>query len=164
MGTVHQNLLRLKRAAGLTAALLALARPAPAQMPPGLGEATDFTSVEYYSGAFQLQMKTRVHGETSRPAADSPNELEVTGLRIENYTTNGILEAVVTAPHCLYSTTDSTARDAGPILVQSGDGKSRLTGTGFLWRQSPAAKFLTISNDVTTIISESALPASLKKP
>ena len=45
---------------------------------------------------------------------------------------------------------NGTASSAGHLQVQTGDGKIRVEGDGFLWRQNDS--FLTISNRVSTVI------------
>ena len=47
-------------------------------------------------------------------------------------------------------TLNGTASSAGRLQVQYRDGKIRVEGEGFLWRQSDS--FLTISNHVSTVI------------
>jgi hypothetical protein len=42
------------------------------------------------------------------------------------------------------------ANSPGHLQVQTGDGKFRVEGDGFLWRQSDS--FLTISNNVRTVV------------
>ena len=163
MGIIHQKLLGVKRLGGgllVVAAGVLAGRMVQAQLPPGFGQSTDFSSVEYYEEPFDQQVKTRLTGAQSLPVPGSPGELEVKQLRIENYNTNGALEVVISAPECIYSNTPAgaTARSSGPLAVSSGDGKSKITGVGFLWRQSDTQKQLSISNQVETVISESALP------
>ena len=166
MAAVHRHLYGVRTAAGTAAGLLLLAlasAPSGAQLPPGLGRAADFASVEYYEAPNELQMKTRISGAQSTPLPGVAGGLLVQDLKIENFSTNGVLEAVVTAPECIYSTVDFSAHSAGPLMVRSGDGKLVLTGRGFLWRQSEQGKSLTISNDVNTVISAGAVAAGLKK-
>lgn len=164
MGIIHQDLHRLssRQLWLLTGALLLATAPSRAQLPSGLGQATDFSSVEYYDAPFEQQIKTRLSGAESRPVPDHPDELEVFQLRIENYSTNGTLEALIRAPECLYSTTDATARSAGPLAVSTGDGQLQLNGVGFLWCQNDTHRSLIISNQVDTVIRNAALPVSLK--
>jgi hypothetical protein len=66
---------------------------------------------------------------------------------------DGKLEWIVTAPECVYDSVNFTANSAGPLQLQTGDGKIRVDGDGFLWRQNDS--FLTISNHVQTVIENS---------
>ncbi len=115
------------------------------------GRATGFNSVEYYAAPNPQQIKTRMSGAEAQPLAGGL--LVIRRLQLETFNTNGVLLAVVEAPECVYDTTRGIASSAGPLTVQTGNGKIRLEGVGFLWRQSDS--FLTISNHVrTTIESE----------
>lgn len=115
------------------------------------GHATGFTSVEYYAAPNPQQVKTRMSGAEAEPLAGGL--LVIRQLRLQTFNTNGVLQAVVEAPECVYDTTRGLASSAGPLKVQTGDGRIRVEGEGFLWRQSDS--FLTISNRVrTTIESE----------
>ncbi len=60
------------------------------------------------------------------------------------FNTNGILQAVIEAPDCIYDTAHNTANSAGHLQLRTGDGKIRVEGDGFLWRRDDS--FLTISN------------------
>jgi hypothetical protein len=63
---------------------------------------------------------------------------------------DGKLEMVVEAPSCTYDILNATASSPGPLQVRTGDGKFRVEGEGFLWRQTNS--FLTISNNVRSLI------------
>lgn len=58
------------------------------------------------------------------------------------------------APECIYDTFKSAANSPGHLQVWTGDGRFRVEGDGFLWRQSES--FLTISNNVRTVIEYEA--------
>ena len=75
-------------------------------------------------------------------------------LKLETFNTNGKLEVVVNAPECVYDTLKGMANSAGHLQLRTGDGKIRVEGDGFLWRQSDS--FLTISNHVRTVIENGA--------
>ena len=76
--------------------------------------------------------------------------LDVRQLRVETFGTDGKPEMVVRAPQCTYAPLDGVANSAGRMEMQNGDGKFRVEGEGFLWRQG--ASSLTISNRVRTTI------------
>jgi hypothetical protein len=114
-----------------------------AQQTPG-----GFTSVEYFPQPNQMRMKTRLAGAETQPLPGGL--LVIKQLKLETFTTNGSPQAVVEAPECVYDTVHNTASSAGHLRLQSGDGKIRTEGDGFLWRQDDS--FLTISNHVHTVI------------
>ena len=132
------------------ALLLAVAPGLRAQQNGGstdfTGSATDFTHTEYYPN--QQQVKSILSGAEAllRPGG----RFIIKQLKLETFGTNGQVQAVVTAPECLYDEKNGTASSAGPVQLQNDDGKYRVAGEGFLWRQTNS--FLTISNRVRTVI------------
>jgi len=112
-----------------------------------VSHANDFTSIEYYPAPNQQQMKSRLSGAEAQPLPGGL--LAIKQLRLEMFSTNGNTNIVVTAPECVYNQLDGTASSAGQLQVQTGDGKVRVEGEGFLWRQSDS--FLNISNQTTKI-------------
>jgi hypothetical protein len=110
--------------------------------------ATDFTSVEFYAPPNQTQMKSRLSGAEAQP--EPGGLLIIKQLKLETFNTNGNPQAVVKAPECIYDTMNDTANSAGHLQLENGDGKIRIEGDGFLWRQEDS--FLTISNRVRTVI------------
>lgn len=117
-----------------------------AQQTPG-----GFTSVEYFPQPNQTRMKSRLAGAEAQPLPGGL--LVIKQLKLETFTTNGSPQAVVEAPECIYDTVHDMANSAGHLQLQSGDGKIRTEGDGFLWRQDDS--FLTISNNVRTAIENS---------
>ncbi len=115
---------------------------------PLLGHSKGFDSKQYFEPPNQQQVKVRLSGTSATPTKDNRG-MVITDLRIERFKINGEIEAIVTAPECLYSF-DGLANSAGHLEFQSGDGKMKTSGDGFLWRQSDNS--LTISNNVHTVI------------
>jgi hypothetical protein len=113
-----------------------------------VGHASDFTSVEYYAAPHQQQMKSRLSGAEAQPLPGGL--LAIKQLQLETFGLNGKPEIIVNAPECVYDQLNGTASSPGRLEVQTGDGKIRVEGEGFLWRQTDS--FLTISNDVHTVI------------
>lgn len=139
-----RNRLNLVLVAALSLAATVLAAPPGAN----LESATKFSSVEYFEAPHQQQMRTRLSGATATPL---PGGLvAIQQLKIERFNANGKLDQVVTAPNCVYDTINGTASSPGPLKLQTGDGNYRVTGDGFLWRQSEQS--LNISNNVQTVI------------
>ena len=116
------------------------------QLPTGHG--TDFTSSTYYEPPHEQQVRLRLSGAEASPLPGGL--LEVKTLRVETFTETGKAEAVVSAPHCIYAPLDGVANSPGRLELRTGDGKFRVEGEGFLWRQ--ADSLLIISNRVHTVI------------
>jgi hypothetical protein len=117
--------------------------------PGAASHARDFTSVKYYDAApLQRQMKSRLSGAEAQPLPGGL--LVIKQLKLETFTTNGSPQAIVEAPECVYDMRNGVANSAGHLQLQSGDGKIRVEGDGFLWRQDDS--FLKISNNVHTVI------------
>ena len=110
--------------------------------------ATDFTSEQYFEPPNEQLVKLRLSGASALPLPGGL--LEVKQLKIENFNTNRTLLAVVRAPQCTFAPLDGVASSAGHLELQSGDGKFRVEGDGFLWQQNESS--LTISNRVRTVI------------
>jgi hypothetical protein len=116
------------------------------QLPTGRG--TDFTSSTYYEPPHEQQVRLRLSGAEASPMPGGLLEVQI--LRVETFTETGKAEAVVSAPHCIYAPLDGVARSPGRLELRTGDGKFRVEGEGFLWRQ--ADSLLIISNRVRTVI------------
>jgi hypothetical protein len=112
------------------------------------GRATDFTSVEYFDPPNQKQMKSRMSGASAQP--EEGGLLLIKQLKLEIFNTDGSVKIIARAPQCVYDTINGVANSPGKLQLQSGDGKLRVEGNGFLWRQSDS--LLTISNNVRTEI------------
>ena len=122
---------------------------APGQVQPlPAGHATDFTSDSYFEPPHEQQVKVRLSGAEASPLPGGL--LEVKKLKVETFNTAGRTELVVRAPQCIYAPLDGVASSAGHLELRSGDGKFRVDGDGFLWRQNESS--LTISNRVRTVI------------
>jgi len=115
--------------------------------PSGVQRASDFTSVEYFEPPNQQQMKSRLSGAEAQPLAGGL--LAIRQLKLETFDAGGKPEMIVNAPECVYDQLSGTASSAGRLQVQY-QGKIRVAGEGFLWRQSDS--FLTISNRISTVL------------
>lgn len=116
-----------------------------------VSHARDFTSVEYYPAPLQQRMKSRLAGAEAQPLPGGL--LVIKQLKLETFTANGSPQAIVEAPECVYDMRNGVANSAGHLRLQSGDGRIRTEGDGFLWRQDDS--FLNISNHVYTVIKTS---------
>ncbi len=133
---------------GFTAcAVLMGALAGVAQQTP-VGHATDFTSESYFEPPHEQQVKLRLSGAEASPLPGGL--LDVKKLKVETFNEAGKPEVIVRAPQCTYAPLDGVANSAGALELQTGDGRFRVAGEGFLWRQS--ASSLTISNRVRTMI------------
>ncbi|HUZ07289.1 MAG TPA: hypothetical protein VMV89_07350 [Candidatus Paceibacterota bacterium] len=112
------------------------------------GHASDFSSVAYFDPPNEKQMKSRLSGAEASPEAGGL--LEIKQLKLEKFGTNGVTEAVVEAPECVYDMQNGVASSAGHLQLRTGDGNLQIEGDGFLWRQKN--QWLTISNHVQTVI------------
>jgi hypothetical protein len=121
--------------------------------PVGVGGANDFTSVEYFDAPHAQQIRSRVSGAQGLPQPGG--RFVIKQFKLEMFTEDGKPEWIVTAPECVYDSMNYTANSAGPLQLQTGDGKVRVDGDGFLWRQNDS--FLTISNNVQTVIENSTM-------
>lgn len=119
----------------------------------GVQHANNFTTTEYYEPPHQQQIKSILSGAEALPQPGGL--LIIKQLKLRTFGLDGKPEIIVTAPECLYDTMGGTASSAGPLQLQTGDGKFRVEGEGFLWRQTNS--FLTISNNVRTVIENGAI-------
>lgn len=131
--------------AGAILVLAATISPAQTNL---TGHASDFTSVEYYPSPNQQQIKSRLSGAEAQPLPGGL--LAIKQLKLETFGPDGKSEIVVNAPECLYDQLGGTASSTGRLQVQYQEGKIRVEGEGFLWRQSDSS--LTISNRISTVL------------
>jgi hypothetical protein len=136
-------------------ALAADERAGQPQLP--LGHATDFVSNQYFKPPNQKQVAMRLSGSSASPLPGGA--LDITDLKIEKFDVNGKIEAIIRAPQCTFTPFEGLASSAGHLELETGDGKMRTTGDGFLWRQSDNS--LTISNHVQTVILTKDLKLSM---
>jgi hypothetical protein len=118
----------------------------------GPQHASDFTSTEYYEPPHQRQIKSVLSGAEALPQPGG--QLIIKQLKLETFDLDGKLEITIMAPECIYDTFKGVANSPGHLQVHTGDGKFRVEGEGFLWRQSD--QFLTISNNVRTVVENGA--------
>jgi hypothetical protein len=121
------------------------------------GRATDFTITEYYEAPYQLQVKSILSGAEVVHRPGRPDVIRQ--FKLQTFNLDGKTNLVVTGPECFYDEKAYTASSAGPVQVQNGNGSFRVTGEGFLWRQTNSS--LTISNQVRTV-AENVTELSLK--
>jgi hypothetical protein len=135
------------------AGLLFAAAPGVLAQPNGVQRANNFTSTEYYGPTNHQQIKSILSGAEALPQPGGL--LIIKQLKLEMFNPDGKLDWVVNAPECVYDTFKGVANSPGHLEVRTGDGKFRVEGEGFLWRQSDS--FLTISNNVRTVVENGAI-------
>jgi hypothetical protein len=145
------NITRAWLAAG--AGLLFAVAPGVRAQQNGVQHANNFTSTEYYGPTNHQQIKSILSGAEALPQPGGL--LIIKQLKLEMFNPDGKLEWVVNAPECVYDTFKGVANSPGHLEVRTGDGKFRVEGEGFLWRQSNS--FLTISNNVRTVVENGAI-------
>ena len=121
---------------------------APTTRDPSHG--SGFSTVEYFPPPNQTQVRSRLTGTDAQPSGDL---VFLKQPKLELFTTNGAPQAIIEAPECVYDMQNKTVDSASHLRMQTGDGKLRVEGDGFLWRQDDS--FLTISNHVHTVIESS---------
>lgn len=114
------------------------------------GHANDFTTTEYFDAPHQQQVKSRLSGTEAQPQPGGL--LDIKQFKIETFGVDGKPEIIASAPDCTYDTFNGTANSPGHLQVRTGDGKFRVDGDGFLWRQNDS--FLTISNSVHSVVDD----------
>jgi hypothetical protein len=114
-----------------------------------LGYATNFSSVAYFEPPHELQVKARLSGTEASPLPGALFDLKQ--MKVEKFSTEGRLEAIVEAPQCVYAPLDHVATSPGHLELRSGDGKFKVEGDGFLWEEGEQS--LVISNHVHTVIN-----------
>jgi len=129
-------------------------------------QASGFKVAEHYGPPHENQIKSLLEGGKATPLSSGKTLLS-DGVTMQNLTESNTLQLVIKAPECLYDSAGQTASSAGPLRVETPDGKFLIEGEGFLWQQTNSSLF--ISNRVHTLIKSEALQpapaASLaKKP
>jgi hypothetical protein len=132
----------------LAAVILVLAAMDNRAQSNDVSHASDFSSVEYYPPPNQQQMRSRLSGAEAQPLPGGL--LAIKQLKLETFGLDGRPEIVVNAPECTYDQLNGTASSPGRLQVQYQEGKIRVEGEGFLWRQSDS--HLIISNRPSTVL------------
>ena len=136
-------------AAALSFLLAAGARTQPQSLPM-LGYGTNFSVVTYFEPPHEQQINTRLSGAEAAPLPAAGGMYDLKKLKVQEFSTDGKLAAEVRAPQCNYAIFDQVAASAGHLELESGDGKFRVEGDGFLWQGK--IQSLDISNHVHTVI------------
>ncbi len=128
--------------------LLALALgPGSGWAQPAVG-GQGFKFAEYYAPPHETQMKSLLEGAQAQRQPDG--RIQVAEARWRTFRENGAGEMTVEAPECVYNSHQRSISSAGPLRVQTADGKFSIAGQGFLFQQTNS--MLLVSNRVHTII------------
>ncbi|MBI3850667.1 MAG: hypothetical protein HY298_10410 [Verrucomicrobia bacterium] len=121
-----------------------------------------FRFAEPYDPPLQNQTKYLLMGAEGRALGEGKVLLKE--FRMETFARNGDRQTISSAPECVYDTINRTVSSAGPMQMQTADGKFFIQGEGFLLRQTNLS--LVISNKVETTIHKELLasPTSQLKP
>jgi hypothetical protein len=144
--------IHVRRAMSFAGALVAavwffLARVHAQQIPPGVN-ASDFSSVEYFSEPNQQQIKSRISGAQAQPI--DGGLLLIKQVKLERFEVDGKAQYIAEAPECVFDPESGAASSPGEVHMRTGDDLWHIDGEGFLWRQHES--LLTISNQVRTVI------------
>jgi lipopolysaccharide export system protein LptA len=126
-----------------------------------IGTVLGFKIPEYYPPPHDTQMKSMLEGARAERQPDG--RYLVTEAKWRTFRVTGEGELAVAAPQCFYDQSQRTVSSAGPLHVQTGDGKFSIEGEGFLYRQTNST--LVVSNRVHTILHGELLgpqPASTR--
>ena len=118
-------------------------------------EATDFRYVlGYYPPPYQRQMKALLEGARALPLPDGRSQ--ITGGKLHSFLATGQPQMNVQAPQAFCNQSRNVVYSAGPLQVDTADGKFSIQGEGFQW-QTNAVLF--ISNRVHTVVQSGLLEA-----
>ena len=117
----------------------------------------NFRAPEYYEAPYQNQIKFLLTGSEGRPLEGGKVLLKQ--VKMETFAKTGERETIASAPECVYDTVNQALSSAGPMQMQTADGKFLIQGEGFLVRQTKTNFSVIISNKVETTIHKELLAA-----
>jgi hypothetical protein len=142
-------MLRAGRWLGATALALLGVLVLWAQPLPFGGHVTDFSVPDFYPPPNQNQIRSMLRSAEAEPLPGGLVRLK--DVKLDSYQVDGVRTVTIFAPDCIYDTVSRTARSAGALRIESGDGQVRIEGTGFLWQQTNSV--LIISNQTRTTLT-----------
>ena len=112
-------------------------------------DASDFKfQWENYPPPNEAQVKTLLEG--AKAQAQSAGMILITEARLKTFSTNGTLEMLAQSPKCTLDSVQKVVSSAGPLKIETTDGRFLIEGEGFLLQQTNSQ--LTISNRVHTVL------------
>jgi lipopolysaccharide export system protein LptA len=119
-----------------------------------------FKFAEYYEPPHDTQMKSLLEGAKAQRQPDG--RYLVTEAKYRTFRETGEGELVVAAPECTYDSSQRAISSAGPLQLQTADGRFAIEGEGFRWQQTNST--LLVSNRVHTTIHPELLGAPSAAP
>ena len=107
-------------------------------------EASNFSTSEYYPPPNYTNLQFQL--SAARAQLLPGDRQKLTNVKLQTFKVNGEVEIVIEVPECIYDQAIRTVGSPGPLRVQSGDGRFRIAGDGFAYRQGESR--LVISNRV----------------
>ncbi len=112
------------------------------------GAMKGFKVAEPYGPPYEKQTKSLL--EAGKAVMVHGGALLSDGVTLRSFTETNTLQLVVRAQECFYNSSNHTVNSAGPLQMQTADGKFSIEGIGFYWQQTNSSLF--ISNRVHTMI------------
>jgi len=107
-------------------------------------EANNFSTSEYYAGTNYTKLQFQLSAAQARSLSGDRQLLSK--VKLLSFKLTGEPELVIEVPECVYDQNTRTVGSPGPLQVQSGDGRFRIAGDGFSYRQGESR--VVISNRV----------------
>jgi lipopolysaccharide export system protein LptA len=120
------------------------------------GVTKGFKAAEPYGPPYEKQIKSFL--ESGKALMVPGGAMLSDGVTLHTFTESNTLQLVVKAEHCFYNSTNHAVNSAGPLQMQTADGKFSIEGEGFYWQ--PTNSSLVISNKVHTLIQADLLQSS----
>ncbi|HTL58473.1 MAG TPA: LptA/OstA family protein [Candidatus Limnocylindrales bacterium] len=117
------------------------------------GEIKGLKLADPYGPPHETQIKSLLQAAKARRLPDG--HFLCTDAKVQTFAESGQGELVVNAPECYAASGGEWAHSAGPLRLETADGKFSLEGEGFLWQQTNSD--LMISNRVHTVIHQSLI-------
>jgi len=112
-------------------------------------EGSNFSLSEYFPGTNYTKLQHKLSAAQARSLPG--NRQLLTNVKLQAFKLTGELELVIEVPECVYDQTNKTVGSPGALQVQSGDGRFRIAGDGFLYRQGESR--VVISNRVQATVT-----------
>jgi len=119
-----------------------------------------FKVAQPYGAPYEKQTKSQLEAGKALPVRGG--YLLSEGVTLRAISESNTLQLVVQAQECFYSPSNHTANSAGPLQMQTADGKFSIGGVGFYWLQTNSSLF--ISNQVHTLILAELFQSATNQP
>ena len=113
-----------------------------------VGAFKGFKVAQPYPAPYEKQTKSRLEAGRAVPVRGGYFLSE--GVLLRTYSETNTLQLTARAQECFYSSTNRVVNSAGPLRIETADGKFSIEGVGFYWQQTNSSFF--ISNKVHTVI------------